>query len=39
MNILINPEDKNKPSNCVSHHDDICFSDQYQNEEKREDQE
>ena len=28
MNNLLNPEDKNKPSNCVSYHDDICFSEQ-----------
>ena len=27
MNNLNNPEDRNKPSNCVSHHDDICFAD------------
>ena len=25
---LINPEDKYKPSNCVSHHDDVCFAEQ-----------
>jgi len=28
MNNLFNPEDKTKPSNCVSYHDDICFVDQ-----------
>ncbi len=27
MNNLNNPEDKYKPSNCVSYHDDICFAD------------
>ena len=26
MNNLMNPEEKNKPSNCVSYHDDICFA-------------
>ena len=28
MNNLNNPEDRTKPSNCVSYHDDICFVDQ-----------
>ncbi len=27
MNNLNNPEDKNRPSNCVSYHDDVCFAD------------
>ena len=36
MNNLINPEDRNKPSNCVSHHDDICFADQNEDEENQE---
>ena len=36
MNNLNNPEDKFEPSNCVSHHDDICFVDQ--NHEEKEDQ-
>tara|TARA_B100001250_G_C19458440_1_gene639120 strand:+ start:527 stop:643 length:117 start_codon:yes stop_codon:yes gene_type:complete len=34
MNNLINPEDRNKTSNCVSHHDDICFADNSPNEDK-----
>jgi hypothetical protein len=34
MNNLTIPEDKNKPSNCVSHHDDICFADHNHNEDK-----
>jgi len=34
MTNLINPEDKNKHSNCVSHHDDICFADHYHNQDK-----
>ena len=38
MSNLINPEDKNRPSNCVSHHDDICFADQYPNNDDKEDQ-
>ncbi len=33
MNNLTNPEDKHKPSNCVSHHDDICFAEHDQNQE------
>ena len=33
MNNLMNPEDK-KPSNCVSHHDDICFADHNHNDDK-----
>ncbi len=37
MNNLTNPEDKNKPSNCVSHHDDICFADNYHSEDKDQD--
>ncbi len=28
MNNFETPEDKNKPSNCVSYHDDVCFDDQ-----------
>ena len=28
MNNLNSSEDKTKPSNCVSYHDDICFVDQ-----------
>ena len=34
MSNLINPEDRSKPSNCVSHHDDICFSDQNLSEDQ-----
>ena len=30
---LLNPEDKNKPSNCVSYHDDICFAENHHVEE------
>ena len=33
MKNLINPEDRNKPSNCVSHHDDICFADNEHDQE------
>ena len=33
MDNLINSENRNKPSNCVSHHDDICFADHSKNEE------
>ena len=36
MRNLINPEDRSKPSNCVSHHDDICFSDQNHSEDQEE---
>ena len=32
MNNLNNPEDRTKPSNCVSFHDDICFEEQNHNE-------
>ena len=28
MSNLNNTEDRTKPSNCVSYHDDICFVDQ-----------
>jgi len=34
MNNLINPEDRNKLSNCVSHHDDICFADNSPNDDE-----
>tara|TARA_Y100000590_G_C14989953_1_gene739718 strand:+ start:402 stop:518 length:117 start_codon:yes stop_codon:yes gene_type:complete len=34
MNNLINPEEKNRPSNCVSYHDDICFADNYHGKEE-----
>ena len=38
MNNLNNPEDKFKPSNCVSHHDDICFVDQDYEDKEDQDQ-
>ncbi len=38
MSNLIIPENKHKPSNCVSHHDDICFADHYNNENIQDDQ-
>ena len=31
---LLNPEDRHEPSNCVSHHDDICFSEQDHDEDQ-----
>ena len=34
MNNLNNPENRDKPSNCVSYHDDLCFADHYHNEDK-----
>ena len=34
MNNLISPEDKNRPSNCVSYHDDICFDDQEEDKDQ-----
>tara|TARA_B100002051_G_C16442808_1_gene489788 strand:- start:502 stop:615 length:114 start_codon:yes stop_codon:yes gene_type:complete len=37
MNNLTNPEDKQKPSNCVSYHDDICFADNDTNEDGSQD--
>ncbi len=37
MNNLANPEDKSKPSNCVSYHDDVCFAENG-NDHKEEDQ-
>ncbi len=33
MKNLINLKDREKPSNCVSYHDDICFADNYDDEE------
>ena len=36
MNNLNNPETRDKPSNCVSYHDDICFADHHT--EDKEDQ-
>tara|TARA_B100000029_G_C16970398_1_gene739772 strand:+ start:223 stop:333 length:111 start_codon:yes stop_codon:yes gene_type:complete len=35
MNNLINPEDKQKPSNCVSYHDDVCFADHELDQDKQ----
>ena len=35
MNGLINPENKDKPSNCVSHHDDVCFAEHDHEEESQ----
>ncbi len=37
MNNLTNPEDKYKPSNCVSHHDDICFAHHHNDEKEDQD--
>ena len=36
MNNLINPENRDKPSNCVSHHDDVCFAEHDHEEENQE---
>ncbi len=36
MNNLINPENRDKTSNCVSHHDDVCFAENDHEEENQE---
>ena len=36
MNNLINPENRDKSSNCVSHHDDVCFAEYDHEEENQE---
>jgi len=35
MEYLINLENKHKPSNCVSHHDDICFAEHDQDKDNQ----
>ena len=35
MNNLINPENRDKTSNCVSHHDDVCFAEHDHDQENQ----